>query len=127
MSDIEKKYEFSLNIGYNDINCDVNMNSQTGEVGTEIILQHHDKIVTSGDIGLHVSCVYNINSSVVYQAMELGEELQNRGYAEQLLLKSPDIRMRITDQDGDDITSAMVIIYITRNLNIIITSCLSFH
>ena len=49
-----------------------------GEVGTEIILQHHDKIVTSGDIGLHVSCVYNINSSVVYQAMELGEELQNR-------------------------------------------------
>ena len=47
-------------------------------MGTEIILQHHDKIVTSGDIGLHVSCVYNINSSVVYQAMELGEELQNR-------------------------------------------------
>ena len=127
MSDIEKKYEFSLNIGYNDINCDVNMNSQTGEVGTEIILQHHDKIVTSGDIGLHVSCVYNINSSVVYQAMELGEELQNRGYAEQLLLKSPDIRMRITDQDGDDITSAMVIIHITRNLYISITSCLSFH
>lgn len=112
MADIEKKYEFSLNIGYNDINCDVNMNSKTGEVGTEIILQHHDKIVTSGDIGLHVSCVYNINSSVVYQAMELGEELQNRGYAEQLLLKSPDIRMRITDQDGDDITSAMVIIHI---------------
>ena len=40
--------------------------------------------------------------------MELGEELQNRGYAEQLLLKSPDIRMRITDQRGDDITTAMV-------------------
>ena len=56
MADIEKKYEFSLNIGYNDINCDVNINSKTGEVGTEIILQHHDKIVTSGDIGLHVSC-----------------------------------------------------------------------
>merc|ERR1719471_948542 len=108
MADIEKKYEFSLSIGYNDINCDVDINSDTGEVGTEIIIQHHDKIVTSGDIGLHVSCVYNINSSVVYQAMDLGEELPSRGYAEQMMLKSPEIRMRITDQAGDDIRTAMV-------------------
>ena len=78
MADIEKKYEFSLSIGYNDINCDVEMDKETGRVGTEIILQHHDKIVTSGDIGLHVSCVYNTNSSIVYQAMDLGEELPNR-------------------------------------------------
>ena len=84
------------------------MDSESGQVGTEIILQHHDKILTSGDIGLHVSCVYNVNSSVVYQAMELGDELQNRGYTHQSMLKSPDIRMRITDQDGQDISTAMV-------------------
>ena len=108
VSDIEDKYEFSLSIGYNDVNCDVEMDNVSGQVGTEIILQHHDKILTSGDIGLHVSCVYNVNSSVVYQAMELGDELQNRGYTHQMMLKSPDIRMRITDQDGQDISTAMV-------------------
>ena len=78
VADIEQQHEFSLSIGYNDINCDVEMDTESGRVETEIILQHHDKILTSGDIGLHVSCVYNINSSVVYQAMDLGEELPNR-------------------------------------------------
>ena len=78
VADIEKQHEFSLSIGYNDINCDVEMDTESGRVETEIILQHHDKIVTSGDIGLHVSCVYNINSSIVYQAMDLREELPNR-------------------------------------------------
>ena len=32
VSDIEKKYEFSLSIGYNDINCDVDINSDTGQL-----------------------------------------------------------------------------------------------
>ena len=70
--------QVSCNIWYFHITKKSPNTKCPGEVGTEIILQHHDKIVTSGDIGLHVSCVYNINSSVVYQAMELGEELQNR-------------------------------------------------
>ena len=35
-----------------------------------------------------------------------------RGYAEQMMLKSPEIRMRITDQAGDDIRTAMVSIII---------------
>ena len=35
-----------------------------------------------------------------------------RGYAEQMMLRSPEIRMRITDQGGDDIRTAMVSIYI---------------
>ena len=86
----------------------MDVDSSSGHVATEIILQHHDKILTSGDIGLHVSCVYNVNSSVVYQAMQLGDELQNRGYAQDTLLKSPDIRMRITNQQGEDISTAMV-------------------
>lgn len=106
--DVERKREFSLTIGYNDLDCDIEINKESGRVGAEIILQHHDKIITSGDIGIYISCQYSMNTSVVYQAMELGEELHNQGFAEELMLKSPDIRMRITDQQGNDITTAMV-------------------
>ena len=49
-----------------------------------------------------------MNTSVVYQAMELGEELYNDGFSEELRLRSPEIRMRITDQQGRDITTARV-------------------
>ena len=106
--DVERKQEFSLSIGYNDLDCDIEINRETGRVGAEIILQHHDKIITSGDIGIYISCLYNMNTSVVYQAMELGEELHNQGLSEELRLRSPDIRMRITDQQGRDITTARV-------------------
>ena len=106
--DVERKQEFSLSIGYNDLDCDIEINKETGRVGAEIILQHHDKILTSGDIGIYISCLYNMNTSVVYQAMELGEELHNTGLAEELRLRSPEIRMRITDQEGRDITRARV-------------------
>ena len=106
--DVERKREFSLSIGYSDLNCDIEINKESGRVGAEIILQHHDKIITSGDIGIYISCLYNMNTSIVYQAMELGEELHNQGYAEELMLRSPDIQMRITDQQGKDITTARV-------------------
>ena len=106
--DVERKQEFSLSIGYNDLDCDIEINRETGRVGAEIILQHHDKIITSGDIGIYISCLYNMNTSVVYQAMELGEELHNDGLSEELRLRSPEIRMRITDQQGRDITTARV-------------------
>ena len=41
-----------------------------------------------------------------------------RGYAEQMMLKSPEIRMRITDQAGDDIRTAMVSIIIISIITI---------
>ena len=47
-----------------------------------------------------------------------------RGYAEQMMLKSPEIRMRITDQGGDDIRTAMVSIDI---ISIVTTTLSCFH
>ena len=47
-----------------------------------------------------------------------------RGYAEQMMLRSPEIRMRITDQGGDDIRTAMVSIY---NQNHYTLSCFHFN
>ena len=52
-----------------------------------------------------------------------------RGYAEQMMLKSPEIRMRITDQGGDDIRKAMVSINIISIVTITISHpfLFSFH
>ena len=47
-----------------------------------------------------------------------------RGYAEQMMLRSPEIRMRITDQGGDDIRTAMVSIYIQSHYTL---SCFHFN
>ena len=38
---------------YSDSNCDVERDSE-GRFSTDVIIQHHDMIVTSADIGLQV-------------------------------------------------------------------------
>jgi hypothetical protein len=42
--------EFQLEIGYNDVNCDVSRDTE-GRFATDVIIQHHDMVVTSSDIG----------------------------------------------------------------------------
>jgi hypothetical protein len=42
--------EFQLEIGYNDVNCDVSRDAE-GRFATDVIIQHHDMVVTSSDIG----------------------------------------------------------------------------
>ena len=65
---------------------------------------------------LFVICFVKI--CVIYLTVCI-ESLNNvthfRGYAEQMMLRSPEIKMRITDQDGDDIRTAMVSIIIIRS------------
>ena len=41
------------NCSRSDINCDVERDSE-GRFSTDLIIQHHDMIVTSADIGLQV-------------------------------------------------------------------------
>ena len=51
--------EFKLEIGYNDVNCDVSRDAE-GRFATDVIIQHHDMVVTSSDIGntTHSHSVY---------------------------------------------------------------------
>jgi hypothetical protein len=69
--DVKNKLEFELNVGYNDVNCDVERNEE-GQFLTDVILQHHDRIVTSTDIGLQVRCRYDMANTTVHQGMEMG-------------------------------------------------------
>ena len=48
--------EFSLYIGYNDVDCDVRQEIP-GRFASDIVIQHHDMIVTGADVGLKVRMV----------------------------------------------------------------------
>ena len=45
--------EFSLYIGYNDVDCDVRQEIP-GRFASDIVIQPHDMIVTGADVGLKV-------------------------------------------------------------------------
>ncbi|QQP39825.1 Putative LOC100169340 [Caligus rogercresseyi] len=49
--DVQNGIEFSIKMDYNDIECNVKRESD-GVYANEVIIQHHDRIVTSSDLGL---------------------------------------------------------------------------
>ena len=95
---VDGRRQFSLGIPYNDLQCDVLADRGRSELVAEVVLQHHRAVLTGRDLALQVGgktafssyvlhnstssavctivvqvrCAYNLNSSVVYQAMELG-------------------------------------------------------
>ena len=105
--DVKDKLEFELTVGYNDVNCDVERSGE-GQFLADVVLQHHDRIVTSTDIGLQVRCNYDMANTTVHQGMKMGLEMDNKAYAEETLVGAPNVSMRITGQDGGDVSSAKV-------------------
>ena len=53
---VRNSMEFSLYIGYNDVDCDVRQEIP-GRFASDIVIQHHDMIVTGADVGLKVRMV----------------------------------------------------------------------
>ena len=51
---VRNSMEFSLYIGYNDVDCDVRQEIP-GRFASDIVIQHHDMIVTGADVGLKVN------------------------------------------------------------------------
>ena len=105
--DVSNKLEFELSVGYQDVNCDVDRREE-GQFLTDVILQHHDRIVTSTDIGLQVRCHYDMANTTITQAMQMGVEMEQNAYAEERMVGAPNVSMRITSQDGGDVSSAKV-------------------
>lgn len=76
----------------------------------DVVIQHHDTIVTSSDLGLAVTCQYDLTNKTVANEVDLGiqGEIQT-GLTEEVIVDSPNVAMRITDRSGDDtIVSAEV-------------------
>lgn len=76
----------------------------------DVVIQHHDTIVTSSDLGLAVTCQYDLTNKTVANEVDLGihGDIQT-GLSEEVIVDSPNVAMRITDRNGDDtIASAEV-------------------
>lgn len=70
MEDISNSMEFSITMRYTDIECGVEREGLGGYIN-EVIIQHHDSIVTSADLGLQLSCEYDMTNKSVSNEVDL--------------------------------------------------------
>ncbi|XP_037790105.1 LOW QUALITY PROTEIN: uncharacterized protein LOC119585560 [Penaeus monodon] len=109
--DVKNSTEFEIVLPYNDINCDV-VQEGPGAFSTNIVIQHHDMIVTSADVGLALHCKYDLKNQTVTNSLISGLEvkgaLDTAEYFEETIVESPNVVMRVTTPRGDDIFSAQV-------------------
>ncbi|XP_046865368.1 uncharacterized protein LOC6647167 [Drosophila willistoni] len=100
--DVKSALDFELRMSYHDLECNVRQSS-AGRYVNDIIIQHHDMIVTSSDLGLALACQYDLTNKSVTN----GVDLDVRGditpaLSEEVIVDSPNVIMRITSRDGSD-------------------------
>lgn len=100
--------EFSIQFGYNDIECGVEREGP-GVYNNEVVIQHHDRIVTSSDLGLSVTCQYDLANKTVANLVDLKltGEITPSLY-EESVVDSPNVIMRVADDQGQDTKTAVV-------------------
>jgi len=108
MEDINGQLKFSITFGYNDIDCGVKRETP-GSYTNDVIIQHHDRIVTSSDLGLSVTCQYDLTNKTVSNKVDLQitGEIAPSLY-EESLVDSPNVIMRVADDQGQDTKTAVV-------------------
>ena len=74
-----------------------------------MILQHHDQIVTASDMGLSVACQYDLTNKSVSNEVDLGVvgDLKH-SIAQESIVDSPNVAMRVTDRRGEATVAAQV-------------------
>lgn len=108
VNDVTASLDFELRMAYNDLECNVRKDG-TGRYSNDIILQHHDRIITSADLGLSVHCQYDLGNKSVSNQVDLeitGDILPV--LSEEAVVEGPNVIMRVTSKDGIDMQSAQV-------------------
>ena len=59
VNDITNSLEFDIKMKYNNDECDVKQSSP-GHFTNDIVIQHHDMVVTTKDLALGVYCKFNL-------------------------------------------------------------------
>jgi len=108
MEDISNSMEFSITMRYTDIECGVEREGLGGYIN-EVIIQHHDSIVTSADLGLQLSCEYDMTNKSVSNEVDLAitGEISPTLF-EESVVDSPNVVMRVADENGQDTKTAVV-------------------
>lgn len=103
VKDVNNSLEFELSMGYDNLECNVKKNG-LGRYVNDVVIQHHDKIVTSSDLGLAVTCQYDLTNKSVTNEVDLGVhgDIQP-ALSEEVTVDSPNVAMKITDRNGGDV------------------------
>lgn len=108
VTDVTDDLEFSIVLPYNDVDCNVERVSSS-EYRNNVIIQHHDMIVTDADLGLSVKCQYDLSNKSV--SNEVGLDVTGEmepSLEETRIVDSPNVVMRITDKSGKNVNEASV-------------------
>lgn len=98
--DVKNSLEFELRMGLNDIDCNVRHNG-VGSYLNDVVIQHHDMIVTSSDVGLALTCQYDLSNKTITNDVDLDVAGDvETALNEEVIVDSPDVVMRITSRDG---------------------------
>nr|CAH7728314.1 unnamed protein product [Callosobruchus chinensis] len=101
--DVNNSLEFELTMQYDNLECNVRKNG-LGRYVNDVVIQHHDKIVTSSDLGLAVTCQYDLTNKSVTNEVDLGVHGDiSPALSEEVTVDSPNVAMKITDRKGEDI------------------------
>lgn len=61
VNDVTNSLDFQITMPFYDVMCDVKQVG-AGSFANDIIIQHHDMIVTTADLGLSVHCNYDLSN-----------------------------------------------------------------
>jgi hypothetical protein len=101
-TDVKSSLEFELRMGYQDIECNVRQNG-LGRYLNDVVIQHHDTIVTSSDLGLALTCQYDLTNKTVSNDADLGVSGDiEPALSEEVIVDSPNVIMKITTRDGSE-------------------------
>ncbi|XP_053946412.1 uncharacterized protein LOC128855489 [Anastrepha ludens] len=101
--DVKNALDFEIRMGYQNLECNVHQSS-SGRYMNDVVIQHHDKIVTSSDLGLAVTCQYDLtNKSITNEVLLDVKDDYEPALSEEVIVDSPNVLMKITSRDGTDV------------------------
>ncbi|XP_055346148.1 uncharacterized protein LOC129593722 isoform X2 [Paramacrobiotus metropolitanus] len=106
LNDVINSTEFELSMPLDGTQCNT-ANNGHGKYSNYIMIQNNDKIVTSKDVGLSVSCEYDLSSRNVTGTLSTNGApsiTENVNYK----VPSPIVQMSIRDLNGNPVVSATV-------------------
>ncbi|KAK2581473.1 hypothetical protein KPH14_005139 [Odynerus spinipes] len=102
VQDVKGALEFELRMAYDDLECNIRQQG-LGRYLNDVVIQHHDTIVTSSDLGLAVTCQYDLTNKTVSNEVDLGVHGDiTPALSEEVIVDSPNVAMKITDRSGND-------------------------
>ncbi|KAF7280880.1 uncharacterized protein LOC143195546 [Rhynchophorus ferrugineus] len=102
VKDVNNSLEFELSMAFDNLECNVRK-SGLGRYVNDVVIQHHDKIVTSSDLGLAVTCQYDLTNKSVTNEVDLGVHGDiTPALSEEVIVDSPNVAMRITERNGEE-------------------------